>query len=108
MMMTEPIKAMIDRSLQAAKARGDAYTVASLLNNCGIFEWSPYRAAAEKYTSQLIATTSAKPPPQPALSRDEFRALLPQPEAAIPMMTTSLITLNDHLRRISASIDLFC
>jgi hypothetical protein len=69
---------LVDRSLAAAKARGDAYTVASVLNNCGIFEWSPFRAAAEKYTSQLIAAGSTKSPSPPTTSREEFVALLPE------------------------------
>jgi hypothetical protein len=49
---------LVDRAFAAAKARGDNYTVAGVLANCGIFEWSPYRRAAESYLSQLIAGAS--------------------------------------------------
>jgi hypothetical protein len=49
---------LVDRAFVAAKARGDKYTVAGILANCGIFEWSPYRKAAESYLHELIAATS--------------------------------------------------
>jgi hypothetical protein len=49
---------LVDHSFLVAKARGDNYTVAGILANCGIFEWSPYRKAAESYLHKLIAATS--------------------------------------------------